>query len=154
MQQDAALTERLSHVIMRAGGPSAVARLLGVTPPAVSAWLRGSVPYTHHQIQLAEKLGISERWLRHGEGHEEGEDNEPQSSRVKEPSTRQNSTADLARSLAQKIIDFETTPVSFERIALAEIKQDVEEFLRRAQRRIEIHNAKPVRYSARNNHKK
>ena len=129
------LTTRLAHVIERAGGPSAVARILGLTPPAVAAWTRGSVPYVAHQLELCEKLGISERWLRFGEGRE---DDTEEAKSLKEEALGEVDTTALSKSLAEMILGFSKLPHTYEAMALAQIEEHFAEFVRRARLRISI----------------
>ena len=51
----------LQEAIKRAGGKSALARLVGVTPQAVTQWKH--IPL-HHVLRLEDALGITRQWQR------------------------------------------------------------------------------------------
>jgi len=62
-------SERLRSAIKADGRTkTAIAATLGVHPPALSRWLRGSPPETTHSTRLAKELNVNVQWLLTGEG--------------------------------------------------------------------------------------
>lgn len=140
------MTSRLIEVIERCGGPSAVAKKLGITPPAVTAWMHGSIPYAERRILLCEKLGINIRWLETGEGSDEYQLPERASNTMKEESATAKQNDDLARALAEMILGFNSLPPAYEAMALKQIEEHFAEFRRRAEMRAQVRELKHVSY--------
>lgn len=73
------MAEHISDRIQRALDeshiqPSGLARLVGVTPSAVSYWLKGtSIPTAVNVFSIADHTGFSPRWIATGKGPEKGE---------------------------------------------------------------------------------
>lgn len=63
--------DRLQSLIERAGGKRPLARQLGVSDGAISAWVAGSVPYDSTLAAACARSGVDFRWLRDGEGSAE-----------------------------------------------------------------------------------
>lgn len=139
-------TKRLNQVIEEFGGPPAVARKLGCSPQAVYAWQEGSRPQDSRIIDICSKLGVSRRWLLHGEGSEEASQ---VSSSLHTPTmiedtvgTKENTA--LAQTLAELITGFDDLPPAYEAMALRQIEEHFAEFRRRASLRASVrHPSKP-----------
>ncbi len=130
---------RLRKLIDRAGGQAALARLAGVTQPAVSGWLSGSTPLRRTIAPACQSLGVNLKWLLDGEGEMEVDDadNEPKESDAL-PIVSKND-GDLARSLADMVVGFCDIPPAFQRGAFLDMEAHWSEF----QRRCRMHMTPP-----------
>lgn len=149
--QEKAVTTRLARIIHRGGGPSAVARRLGLTPPAVRAWTLGSIPYHQHLGALCEEYGVNLQWLLTGEGSEEVGFSEPAKSLKESPASA--GEAKAAR-LAEMICELDSTPPAFLGVVLARVREEFEDFMRTVQVRQTNHASPPVKYSAKSHRTK
>lgn len=71
------ISERLARVVDESQLSQAkLAQLVGVTPAAVSYWLKGSsIPTAVNVFSIADHTGFSPRWIATGKGPEKGEGN-------------------------------------------------------------------------------
>lgn len=59
---------RLEEIAELVGSQAALARIVKVSPPTVTGWIAGSKPYPSTIKKIANRTGISERWIATGEG--------------------------------------------------------------------------------------
>ena len=130
-------TSRLSRVVENAGGANEVAKLAGCTSQAVYGWMAGSRPLQSRLVKLCGALGISRKWLETGEGDETLRQPQPSEAgghmHEDTPGTKQ--TDELAETLAELILGFNSLPAAYEKIALSQIREHFAEFERRAMMR-------------------
>ncbi len=154
MSAQTSFSNRLRRVVDRAGGVNAVAAAVGVSPDAVYGWLGGAQPYRRTVLKLCTKLGIAEEWLLHGNGDEEpaahAQHGARESHRVSESEGETH-----AQDLAEMIHELAVTPRAFLAVAIARVREQFDEFIRRAEMRAaDIHRAlphhdpQPVRYTS------
>lgn len=125
----------MRRVVDRAGGVPEVARIAGVTAPAVYGWLAGSKPYRERVTRLCVALRISEEWLWEGRGEEELPAEEQETSRLREEhyGVSAHTDAEIAANLAELVLSFAQVPTAFSSSALTEIASQYTEFRRRAE---------------------
>jgi DNA-binding transcriptional regulator YdaS (Cro superfamily) len=63
-------SERIRVLAEAAGGQRALARIIGVSPGAISGWLGTAQPYETTMRDIATKTGVPREWLKTGAGDE------------------------------------------------------------------------------------
>jgi transcriptional regulator with XRE-family HTH domain len=142
--QKEALTKRIARIVERAGGSSAVARRLGVTPPAVRAWTLGSTPYHENLAALCEAYRLNLDWLLTGHGDEEN--GFPSHSNSLKESHATDSGDMKAHRLAEMLRELSSTPHTFLPLAIARVRELFEEYMHAMQMRASNHSPTPVKY--------
>jgi transcriptional regulator with XRE-family HTH domain len=147
--QKEALTKRIARIVERAGGSSAVARRLGVTPPAVRAWTLGSTPYHQSLAALCEAFGVNLDWLLTGHGEEESTFSTHSNSLKDSPSLSVRETkAERLAEMIYELTAMAASSPSFLPLAIARTRELFEEFMHGIQSRANNHTADPVKYVA------
>lgn len=146
--QKEALTKRIARIVERAGGSSAVARRLGVTPPAVRAWTLGSTPYHENLAALCEAYRLNLDWLLTGHGEDEAGFNSLPNPLKESPATDSGDmkAARLAEMIHELAVLANSSP-SFLTLAIARTRELFEEFMHGIQSRASSHSPRPVKYS-------
>lgn len=142
--QKEALTKRIARIVERAGGSSAVARRLGVTPPAVRAWTLGSTPYHENLAALCEQYHVNLEWLLTGHGDEEASYASHSNSLKESPPPVSHESK--AERLAEMIHELASTPHTFLPLAIARVRELFEEYMHIMQGRANNHTSKPANY--------
>jgi transcriptional regulator with XRE-family HTH domain len=150
--QKDALTKRIARIVQRGGGASAVARRLGVTPPAVRAWTLGSTPYHQNLAALCEEFGVNLDWLLHGRGEEEADAPAPSNTFKESPPDSHGESK--AQRLSAMIHELDITPHSFLPLAIARVRELFEEYMHTMQNRVNGHGPAPVNYGSRKRNKR